>query len=416
MELEKQNPLWTKDFTIITLGSIVSMIGNAVSGFTMSLLVLDYTQSSFLYSLYIIIFTLPQIIMPIFSGALLDRFSRKKTIYTLDFISSFLYLAMGLLLFSGWFSFPVFALFVFVVGSIQAIYQVAYSSFYPLLITEGNFSKAYSVTSMLESFIFFVMPIANFLYNKVGIAPILTGNFIFFFIAAVMETTIEKEEDYVQQQKETEVGVSKVRQMFLDTKEGFSYLWAEKGLFFIAVYFGFSAMGGGVSQVVGLPYMKETYANGVFYYSLLGLFSVSGRSLMAFVYYRKKIPPQMKFTIALCVYFSISILEGFQFFVPLPFLFLMLFVSGMGGVTSWNIRLSATQSYVPDAKKGRFNGAFNMISTVGSLLGEGIAGVLSFWFPLRNILLGVMLVNGLASLILIGGHKKEIAPIYNTVN
>lgn len=416
MEKEKQNPLWTKDFTIITLGSIVSMIGNAVSGFTMSLLVLDYTQSSFLYSLYIIIFTVPQIIMPILSGAFLDRFSRKKTIYTLDFLSSFLYLMMGLLLFTGWFNFPVFALFVFVVGSIQAVYQVAYTSFYPLLISQGNFSKAYSVTSMLESFIFFVMPIATFLYNKVGIAPILTGNFVFFLIAAIMETRIEKEEVYVQEQKETALNVSKTRQMLLDTKEGFSYLWAEKGLFFIALYFGFIAMGGGVTQVVGLPHMKATYANGVFYYSLMGLVDVSGRSLMAFVYYRRKIPHQMKFTIALCVYFFTSILGGFQFFVPLPFLYLMLFISGMGGVTSWNIRLSATQSYVPDAKKGRFNGAFNMISTVGSLLGEGLAGIFSFWFPLRNILLVAMLINGAASLILIGGHKKEIAPIYNTVN
>ena len=39
-----KNTLWTRDFTIITLGSVVSMIGNSLSGFAMSLMVLDYTS------------------------------------------------------------------------------------------------------------------------------------------------------------------------------------------------------------------------------------------------------------------------------------------------------------------------------------------------------------------------------------
>ena len=76
------SPLWTRDFTIITLGSVISMLGNSMSGFALSLLVLDYTGSNLLYAIYIATFTLPQIVMPIFSGAILDRFSRKKTIYT----------------------------------------------------------------------------------------------------------------------------------------------------------------------------------------------------------------------------------------------------------------------------------------------------------------------------------------------
>lgn len=44
-------------------------------------------------------------------------------------------------------------------------------------------------------------------------------------------------------------------------------------------------------------------------------------------------------------------------------------LTGILGVTSYTIRISATQSYVPDEKKGRFNGAFNMLNTVGSFTG-----------------------------------------------
>lgn len=142
------SPLWTRDFTIITLGSVISMLGNSMSGFALSLLVLDYTGSNLLYAIYIATFTLPQIVMPIFSGAILDRFSRKKTIYTLDFLSSGVYLVAALILSRGWFSFPMLALFCFIIGSINSIYYVAYDSFYPLLISEGNYSKAYSIASV----------------------------------------------------------------------------------------------------------------------------------------------------------------------------------------------------------------------------------------------------------------------------
>lgn len=96
-------PLWTHDFTIITLGSVVSMLGNSMSGFAMSLMILDYTESTMLYALYLIAFTVPQFVMPIFSGALLDRFSRKKMIYTLDFASAGLYAVVAVLLSTGWF-------------------------------------------------------------------------------------------------------------------------------------------------------------------------------------------------------------------------------------------------------------------------------------------------------------------------
>ena len=156
------SPLWTRDFTIITLGSVISMLGNSMSGFALSLLVLDYTGSNLLYAIYIATFTLSQIVMPIFSGAILDRFSRKKTIYTLDFLSSGVYLVAALILSRGWFSFPMLAVFCFIIGSINSIYYVAYDSFYPLLISEGNYSKAYSIASVLETLSALIIPIATY--------------------------------------------------------------------------------------------------------------------------------------------------------------------------------------------------------------------------------------------------------------
>ena len=61
-------PLWTRDFTIITLGTVISMFGSAVSGFAIGLLVLDYTSSVFLYALFMVCYSLPRIVLPLLAG------------------------------------------------------------------------------------------------------------------------------------------------------------------------------------------------------------------------------------------------------------------------------------------------------------------------------------------------------------
>ena len=52
MQKEEKNTLWTRDFTIITLGTVVSMLGSALAWFAMDLMVLDYTGSTLLFAVY----------------------------------------------------------------------------------------------------------------------------------------------------------------------------------------------------------------------------------------------------------------------------------------------------------------------------------------------------------------------------
>lgn len=407
------NPLWTRDFTIITLGSVVSMFGNSLSGFTMGLLVLDYTNSPLYYAIYLAIFTLPQIIMPIFSGAILDRFSRKKMIYTLDFVSGGLYLIMAAQLSTGWFSFPIFALYCFAIGSINSIYMVAYESFYPLLITEGNFQKAYSISSVLETASAVMIPVSKFLYDMIGIAPLIAANAVCFIIAAIMETQIKAKEDYIETQKQHRTENSGTRQVLSDIKEGFAYLISEKGLLAVAVYFAFSALSSGASGTITLPYFREAFANGEYMYMCVMGASMLGRSVGGIFHYKAKLPVEKKFGIALCVYVAISLIEGSYLYFPFPAMIGMMFAEGLFAITSYTIRISATQSYVPNEKKGRFNGAFSMLSTVGAFCGELLAGVLVTVIPMRAVLAAFMGITAVSAIVFIGGGRKHVSLIYN---
>ena len=406
------NPLWTRDFTILTIGTVVSMLGSALSWFAMDLLVLDYTGSTLLFAVYGMVFMLPNALSPILIGPFLDRFSRKKTIYMLDFITAGLFAAVAILMYAGHFSFWLLAGANFLLGTINGIYGVAYDSFYPLLISEGNFRKAYSVASTLETLSAVMVPISTLVYKLFGIIPLLVANTVSFLIAAVMETRIRAKEEYVERRSQ-DADSCPVRRFTSDFREGIAYLKAERGLLAIAVYFFFSALTGGMTQVVTLPYFRRAFTDGEYMYMLVWGMSSLARFLGGAAHYRVRLPVEKKFAIAFFVYISIAVLEGSYLFFPVPVMMAMTFLSGMMGITSYNIRASSTQQYVPDEKKGRFNGVFGTLSTVGMLLGQGAAGLLSKGVGERPIAVIANAASLLAALIFIGGSRKDVAAIYN---
>ncbi|MBQ6388540.1 MAG: MFS transporter [Mogibacterium sp.] len=409
--------LWTRDFTIITAGSIISMFGNSMSGFAMSLMVLDISKSTLLYAIYISMYTIPQLIMPLFSGAILDRYSRKRMIYTLDFISAGLYMLMAGVLATGWFSFPLFAAYCFVLGTIESSYMVAYESFYPLLISEGNYQKAYSIASLLETTSAVMVPVSTFLYRQIGLAPLLAANGICFFIAAVMETQIRTEEEYIETQKATRLeGASHARQVLEDTREGFRYLFTEKGLLAVALYFGILAVTGGISSVITLPYFKNTFSNGEYIYMLVWGCALAGRAIGGGIHYKTVIPVDKRYIVALLVYIANALGEAFYLFFHVPVMMVICFLIGLGGVTSYTIRISATQSYVPDEMKGRFNGAFNTIYMIGAVVGEMTAGFGSQVINERTLLMISMIISAVSALLIIGGAREHVEKVYNRIN
>ena len=404
------SPLWTRDFTIITIGSIISMMGSTISGFALGLLILDYTGSTFLYAMFMFLFTFPSIVMPLIAGPYLDKFSRKKTIYTLDFISSALYAFVAASLIFDFFNFALIAIGAFLIGTINSVYRVAYNSFYPLLITEGNYQKAYSISTILEVLTACVVPLSKFLYDLVGLAPLLIADAVSYLIAAIMETQIKHEEKYSEDRKDEAYGIKKYGS---DFKEGLNYLITEKGLLFITIHFIIISILSGFTSVLVLPFFKNNYSNGEYLYIIVGGCAMLGRLIGGSIYYKIKIPTHKKFIIAVIAYIISALSEGFILFLPFRIMAILYFFSGLLSVTSYNIRISSTQGYVPHEKKGRFNGTFEMLTASGALIGEVLAGSLSIILSERILIMIFGLLTALSAIVFIAGNKKHIAPIYN---
>jgi len=408
--------LWTRNFTIITLGSVVSMLGNMVAGFAIGLLVLEKTDSTFLYSLFMVFYNMPKVVAPILAGPIVDRFSRRKIIYTLDFISASIYLLMFVVLNADFFNFFALLAVCIVIGSIDGIYTVAYESFYPNLITEGNFRKAYSISSMLMPLASFMTPVASMVYNVLGtLAPLFLFNSITFLVAAICETQIKHREEGREHSKTTNA-----KQYIADFRQGLNYIKGEKALIVVTSYFFVCNMAGGVMNTLLLPFFKNNAAlyshipiDVITLYTLITTTGLAGRFAGGLIHYKFKYPAGKKFLIVICVYFACSICDGFKLWLPVPVMFVVFFLVGIISVTSYNIRISATQSYVPDTVRGRFNGTFQMITTMGTLTGQIVAGSLGEFLPERTILIGMTVLNCTAIFLTMFRHREDVKPLYN---
>lgn len=418
MHFPKKAGLWTRDFTIITIGSLISMVGNILSGFAISIMVLDRTESTFLYVLFNICWRLPDLVVPLLAGPYLDRVSRKKVIYCLDFLSAAIYFAIFLVLRTGWFNYPVMLVCCMFIGAINSVYMVAYDSFYPNLITEGNHSRAYSISSVMMDMSALVYPLAPALYDAIGIAPLFAVTAVSFFLAACFELSIRYQETHMASAPPAD-GMGALRQFRRDFREGLDYIKAEKGLLIITLYFMVSGFAGGTGELY-LPFFRNNAALFAAWpvavttlYAIVSNFSVVGRLVGGVVHYKVKLPIQRKFAIALTVYAVIAVIDGITLWLPVPLMALLFFLTGSLSVTSYNIRIAATQTYIPDGKRARFNGTFQMLCSMGSIAGSLTAGGLAEIMPERWAVALLAAAGLLGVYFFMYRGRKHVAAIYN---
>lgn len=420
MTKSRSNTLWTYDFTVITLGSVVSMVGAALSSFAISIMVLDYTGSTFLYVLFNVCYQLPMLVCPLLAGPYLDRMSRKKVIYRLDFLSAGVFALLFLLLRSGWFNYPLLLLGCMLIGAIDGVYIVAYDSFYPNLITEGNYSKAYSVSSMLWPIAAMTTPIAALIYDRLGsVTPLFAFNALCFFTAACFERTIRYQEKHMEKAPPAD-GAGMVSRFRRDLKEGLDYIVGEKGLLAITLYFMVSNFAGMGCNSLHLPFFRSHAAlfaawpvAVVTLYTIVSNCSVVGRFIGGLVHYKVKFPAEKKFAIAIAVYLIIGAMDGAMLYLPVPVMAVTFFIYGLLGITSYNIRIAATQSYIPDGKRARFNGTFQMLNSMGSIAGALTAGTLAEVMPERHVILLLSAVGIAAVYLFMFRGRRHVAAIYN---
>ena len=403
--------LWTRNFTILTVGTFISAIGNSAAGIAFGILVFRRTGSPLALALFAIANIIPSILTNLFVGPFIDRTSRIKIIYTLDFISAAIFIVLGIVLFNGYFNAIFFTVLSAMFGIINTTYQVAFMSVFPEVIPEGQFSKAYSLSSLIWPVSSAIMiPIAAFFIQNFdnGTAIIMIFNAITFVVAALFETTIKINEKL---NDKPPLG----NQFIFDMKEALAYYKQEKGILAIGLLFTAFAFIYSTHDVLYLPFFESSPNFTIQDYSFIISANALGRITGGLVHYLFKYPVHRRYQIAVLIYFSVEIIGATQLYYPLPLMIISAFFVGLIAVTSFNIRMSATQSYIPNDKRARINSAQNLMHGLGSIIGLLVIGYLATYVTndYRLLVLGSAVVSLGAILLFPVRLKKEFIKIYN---
>lgn len=403
--------LWTKNFTIITMGTVISMLGNAIAGFALAVLILEMTDSSFAFAIYLTLNNLPRLVIPLVAGTFLDRFSRVKVVYTLDFISSVVYIFIFLGLKLNILTFPSFLVLAVLIGSVDSIYSVAYDSLYPSYISEGNFSKAYSISSMIYPIAAFMTPVAAFVHESIGLEVLFLFNAAAFFIAALFETRLSRDENHVQEG----VQIFKFEDFKEEYKSGVKYIYREKGILTITLYFFINSLfQTSATGTLEMPYFKAQPSLGYTFFTFVSTANVLGRFIGGMIHYRFSFKSEKKFDIAMLVYVIICFTNGFLLFLPFQMMLVVSFITGILSVTSFNIRISSTQAYVDNKMRGRFNGTFQMMTTAGVIIGQLMWGALGESFDAPYLILVGNMITLALTFLVVYRRLEFVKPIYNS--
>ena len=158
--------LWTREFTRITAATALGAAGGIISQFALSFLVFDETGSTLAAALVVAIQLIPMVLLPLVVAPMMDRLPRKPFLVWGDLLNGVCYAGAGLFLLHSSFSYIAYLAFSLLVSCLGAFDELAYNSFYPLLLPKGQEERAYTVSAMLYPILkVLMMPLAAVLYE-----------------------------------------------------------------------------------------------------------------------------------------------------------------------------------------------------------------------------------------------------------
>lgn len=404
----KKPTLWTKNFTIITLGTVISGIGYVAMGIALSFVVFDHTGSTLMSALFVAVSMLPQMVLPVLVSPYLDNFRRKPVIVGLDYTMGILYLLFGWYLLKNPFELWLYLAASLVFGSIGAVYSLAYQSLYPNLIPEGFAQKGYTVSGMLYPTISVVFgPLGAFLYDRVGLAPLCLGVGVMLLIAATVETQIRVEE---RTKKGTHFSL---REYWQDFKDGLGYLRREKGLLRI---YSFMSINQGVGDATGnliKAWFRVTPGLGITLFAFLSTAQFAGRTLGGLFHYKVEIPPEKRFSLTFFVYMTYQLMDTILLWLGYPLMLLDQAVCGFLGINSATLRESSVQKYIPDQMRAKVNAVSGSFMALVPSLFTVAVGALGEVMDYRLCVTLVSLLSFVPIYFIIWRGREDIKKIYN---
>lgn len=400
--MNQTKKLFTKDFTLVVIGQIISLFGNAAIRFALPLYLLNVTGSPALYGTVTACAIIPSILLTPVGGIIADRVNKRNIMVVLDFFTTLVVLTFSALM--G--SLNLIALLITVLMLLYGIagaYQPSVQAIIPVLANKEHFMAANSVINTISSFSALIGPVlGGILYSTYGLYPVLYVCAACFFISALMEIFIKI--PYEKQPHEENL----FKILKKDFSESFAFIKKEKPfigktlLTICGINLFLSSM-----IMVGLPYLTTevldlpaALSNRLYGYAQGALAAggiIGGISAGIFA---KKLTIQKSGNLVMACALLIFPMSASLFFLSSPMAnygiitlscFLMTVFSTLFSVQM----LTLVQAETPSRLIGKVIALIFTLSTCAQPLGNALYGVLFDLFSGREYL--VILFSGIAS-------------------
>ena len=380
--------VWSKDFTLITVGTIISAIGGQAISLPMSLMVFDETGSTLLSGFMFIATLLPNAILPILIAPFIDRNPKKRIIVGLDYLMGFIFLLTAYIVSIIGFKYYFYLGLSLILGIISSIYQLAYQAWFPDLIPIGFEQQGYAVSSSIYPTIMIVMsPVSAYLYKTLSISALFIIIGVLTIIAATFELFIAN----IHNGKTDEV--FDFQEYKSDLVGGFKFLKEEKGITNIYTYMSITnGTANGLHLMVQAYFQTASFLT-VTMLAFLRSAETVGRIIGGFIQYKVDVPPEKRYGITKFVYMFYETMDMILLFLPYPLMIANRFVCGILGMTSATLRETSVQSYLPSNMRAKVNAVFNMFIALSIIIFQIIAGYLGDKIGYRKV---VVLLAGLS--------------------
>lgn len=268
--------LFTKNFVLLVAGQALSLFGNCILDFALSMYILEATGSAALFAGFLSVSLLPMILLSPLGGVLADRANKRNIMVFLDLASGVVVLFSALCLDRGN-PLAVIGGTLVLLSVLGAFESPTVQASVPQILNGDNIIRGNAVVNQITALSTLVGPFAgSMLYTAFGLKPVMYAGVVCFFLTAFSECFLHIP---ALPQQESGSVLSIIRE---DLRSSARYIYREntsilKTLLFVSLI-AFFIQG---AALIGLPYLvRNILGLSAAYYgaveSILGLAGLLG--------------------------------------------------------------------------------------------------------------------------------------------
>lgn len=182
--------LFTRNFILLLLGQIFSLLGNGALRFALSMYVLEKTGSAAVFGTLMAVSMVPTILLTPFGGVLADRANRGKVMVGLDLASGTAVLISSAAFADGR-GIAVTAALLIILSVLGAFESPTVQACVPQMLRGENVLKGNAAVNQAAAVSGLVTPfLGSLLYTAFGVRPVLAGAGACFLLTAALERFI----------------------------------------------------------------------------------------------------------------------------------------------------------------------------------------------------------------------------------